>query len=67
MNQKQPELKELRSVIYVYADGSQYEMLDVKNYIDNLQSSGGLIATHSYISMKPIRWRKRLINFKPKI
>ena len=34
-----PPLKELRSVVYTYADGSQYEMLDVQNYIENLEVS----------------------------
>ena len=58
MKKKQPNLEELRSVIYIYADDSQYEMLDVQNYIDNLKSSGSLMATRGYLKMKKVRWKK---------
>jgi hypothetical protein len=58
MKEERPSIEELRSVIYIYADGSQYKMLDVQNYIDNLKSAGGLLATRSYIQMKPVNYEK---------
>ena len=53
-----PNLEKLKRVIYIFDDDSEYEMLDVKNYVDNLLSSGSLLATHSYAQMKPVSWIK---------
>lgn len=58
MKEEIPNIEELKSVIYVYKDGSQYEMVDVQNYIDNLKLGGLLVATRGYMTMKPVRWNR---------
>ena len=53
-----PNLEKLKRVIYVFEDNTEYEMIDVQNYVDNLKVSGGLLATRGYITMKPVKWNK---------
>ena len=53
---ERPKLEELRRVIYVYSDGSKWEMLDVLNFVDNLQITESF--TQSYYQMKPVRWER---------
>lgn len=54
---EKPILDELVGVVETYTDGSQYEMIDVKNYVDNLKAAGGITFTHG-VQMKEVRKKK---------
>lgn len=58
MKEELPREKKLIGVIYIYEDGSQYKMIDVQNYLDNLESSDALVSTRGYMKMKPVNWEK---------
>jgi hypothetical protein len=50
--------KKLKTVIYRYVDGSEYEMIDVPNYLDNLKLNASFLVGRNGPLMKPVNWKK---------